>query len=99
MSATQTSSTAGTRYLRARKLAQQRSVAPDRHGAVRFLFDPRPPSRAHLGEVVLAIVHVADRTRQELGTSRRDDEPAADALDHLDGLALGLGGDDDWTGY
>src|SRR5919197_2949396 len=60
-----------------RKLAQEVAVAAHGDVPVRLALDPFAPAPSHLGEVVLAVVHVADRTREELGTSRRHHDPTA----------------------
>ena len=53
--------------------------------------DVRAAPRAHGLEVVAPRVHVADRHCGELRPARRNDHAAADPLDQLGRLALGLG--------
>src|SRR4051794_12470844 len=81
-----------------RKLGQQISIPPQSNRAVGFALDPFAPAPAHLGQVVLAVVGVPDRACEQLGAPRRYDHPAADLLDDLRRLAVGVGGDDHGPG-
>src|SRR6478752_1410578 len=74
-----------------RKLAQQLTVAAEGHGAVGFSLDPLATALSHLDEVVLAVVRVANRAREQLGTPRRDDDTTTHPLDDLRRLALRVG--------
>ncbi len=64
-------------------------------GCPRPAVDVRAPARAHRLEVVAALVRVANHLGEQLGAAGRDDDAAADSLDHLGGLALRVGRDDD----
>ena len=71
-----------------RKLEQELAVAADRHVAIGLGGDPLAPEPAHPLEVVPAVVRVANRAGEQLGTARRDDDPTADLLHDLRGLAV-----------
>src|SRR5688572_24579030 len=78
-----------------RDLGQQRAVAVERDAPVGRFRHVGPAAPAHLFEVVLAAVELAQRRRKQVRAPRWDHEPTARLLDDARGLALGVGGDDD----
>src|SRR6266545_3829626 len=76
------------------KLEQELAIAAHGDGAVGFALHPVAAASSHRLQVVLPVVRISDRSREQLWSARGHDDPAADPLDNLGRLAVRLRSDD-----